>query len=577
MIVASAVGIIVVGGALLGAYLANRQSPKPVAVAPQDSEVSPAAESNENGKAPSPSENETPADDSGDPPVGGGDSASDAGTHVPDTPPAAPADSIENDGESAATNENDRENDPIGEEDPLASVPPPAVLNSEQDEQDGLLGANPMANRPPLLPAERTDSPLKTGDILDGLLPQTPELGELDALLAATNSTVMEIEDLAAGNEWALSGVPRYFIERPAPETVILERQWNLPVKGIRYQDIPLIDVASELTLLGSVPLSFDADSLRDHGIDFRQPVTVDLTDTTWGEVVSKLAVDVGLVEQTHESPPLVELRAADASVSKTDSYSLADLGDITASPETIETFMNLLPQLTGPVGWPEDPRQAMQLRDQQLEITAPGAIHARLREMFSKLAAVHQLNQDPNRPEAIATLATRSERIAEKLSQPLTGRPTLRIPLVAATQRIHAKTGITVLLDWSALIHEGWTPDTEIPGNISEPDVRTLFLQIAHAMGLVFRAIDDSTVELTTPTAAAQRTDLEVYACQPILQKGISPEKLNEYLFGNLLRDEIQTPHVRIVYQPELQCLIAIGPQTLHDRIAPLIRRLAK
>ena len=93
--------------------------------------------------------------------------------------------------------------------------------------------------------------------------------------------------------------------------------------------------------------------------------------------------------------------------------------------------------------------------------------------------------------------------------------------------------------------------------------------------MGLTSRFVDSNTIEITTFQSAANARELEVYSCHEILSGNMTPEALMQALEGALNFDVNQLNNVRVIYEPECQCVIALAPQLVQRQIQAILDRL--
>jgi hypothetical protein len=147
-------------------------------------------------------------------------------------------------------------------------------------------------------------------------------------------------------------------------------------------------------------------------------------------------------------------------------------------------------------------------------------------------------------------------------------------VPLATYLVKIHLQTGKNVIVDWRSLLAEGWNPQTMLPPDIVEKNLRDFLRQICRAMELTYRIIDEKTVQITTFSTAARETDFEVYSCAKILQR-LTHEQLVQ-LLQQALGLEIQSqPNLRIFLDAESKSLFVIAPQFIHRQVKAILDRL--
>ena len=108
-----------------------------------------------------------------------------------------------------------------------------------------------------------------------------------------------------------------------------------------------------------------------------------------------------------------------------------------------------------------------------------------------------------------------------------------------AILNRLSDEGEVEILVDWQALVQLGWTPDTETTVTANQRPLGEVLTEMLQLMDLTYRVIDAASVQVTTPTAAEARWDIEFYPVPKSPAAGQTPDALvtqvrNELSGGN-------------------------------------------
>ena len=153
----------------------------------------------------------------------------------------------------------------------------------------------------------------------------------------------------------------------------------------------------------------------------------------------------------------------------------------------------------------------------------------------------------------------------------------TLPLTLEEYLTTIQKNAGVVVLVDWPELAMQGWNPQTMVPGNLLEDSVHQTMREIARSMKLALRAVDENTLELTSFRALMNRPDLEIFYYGDIIKGALTEKQLFAIVNDALGQQFKSNPNVRMEYFPQIQCVVAIAPQTLQRQIELILEQLRK
>jgi hypothetical protein len=70
----------------------------------------------------------------------------------------------------------------------------------------------------------------------------------------------------------------------------------------------------------------------------------------------------------------------------------------------------------------------------------------------------------------------------------------------------------LQILIDWRALGEAGWSPDAEVRFSVADQPVAKALATLLEPMELVYRVVDESTLQITTSTVLDSRLEIEFY-----------------------------------------------------------------
>jgi hypothetical protein len=469
------------------------------------------------------------------------------------------------------------------DEPPPISTLPPAVETDPAPTIPSLPEANPLDRLPtngsPITtPAgdSTTSKPSKLSN-LDSL---RSEMGELSELLEQSGTSILKIQDLAEANkEQQLIGIPKYFIKQPEFERLDFAKQLALGCGGFRYNDARLSDVLREITSITGVPITLDTDSMLAHleseGGDVLNPmVSIDVKDVDFGAVIDALIGPKGLTKSIKGNESLIIHASSNAGFVER-KHRLPNFPQ--ADEQAGQQFVAAVQGLFSPQSWVQEQDPAtIELDGNQITVNNTILVHRQIEDFIAQIQAAIDLTENPENLEAQKALQTKWNAVAERLQQPTGLQKSTDVLLTDLLNKILQKSNVTVLIDWERLMPMGWTPATKVPGHIEEESVGEVLKQLARSMNVTIRAIDPTTLELTTFEKAAQTVDTEVYHLGRVLAGPLN-EQQTIWLITETLGAQLQAPQVRWVYEPKCQCLILLAPQSLQRQIDSVIKQLEK
>ena len=397
-------------------------------------------------------------------------------------------------------------------------------------------------------------------------------LGELSSLLQNYGSSLTEIGDIAEAQRMdRLVNLPKFYVPKPTVDSS-LTPSWDTPVANVEYYGVPLNSLLRELTQLSGYVVNLDVQALSAEGVFAGTPVDVKLSDTTLAGILEEVLARLDL-EQIEENG-VVTVRPKNSTAVSSRNFALPNLPESTV--EKFQHFATSLPYLVAPRSWPAAPDiPNITIVGDQLVINQIGLIHNSIGQFIVKLNAGFVLNARPEDAAARAELTSRWSRATESLNKPISLKPSLDQPIEAFFDSIQREQGVVISVDWLSLMSEGWTPVTKIPGNVSAETIGELLREISRSLEATVVAVDAKTFKLTSFYSAAESMELELYPIREIVAGPVKAPQILEIIEQALGAQLRSNPDLRLVIEPECNCLIVVAPQSIQRQVEVILDRL--
>jgi hypothetical protein len=342
-------------------------------------------------------------------------------------------------------------------------------------------------------------------------------------------------------------------LKRVAPRAVNLNARLAESVPKIDVEGQSLDDFLEMVSAMSTVPVTLDADAVHDLGQAVTAKVQLHLSDAGVAEILQAALEPLRLGYQVRSGqlvvgyPPAEKLRRVHYIVSDLvgdNAQALADLGA-------------LVRQLVAPTSWQQFGGKATMVvagDDGSLWIEQTEPAHAQIINLCQKLRVARGLPLKGKFDPARFVLKTTQDKASDLLSKPISANFSAPSSLAEAVKWLRQATGATILIDHVALAAEGTSDDSECTALAVNQPLSKLLDDLTASADLTWRAIDEHTIEITSPAVALERMDVEFYPASDLV-KGAAAEKLVSQIKGKV---EPQL-WIEASDKPAQQCAIAI------------------
>jgi hypothetical protein len=459
---------------------------------------------------------------------------------------------------------NDRAESPI-EPIPLAMIPPAPHLNVPALDVIAAPPHTPPTDAGPT----STDLPAAPAPAVANLVEQFGDLN--DVLDGGGDQLSMQELVEAAGPERGQIGIGTVFVRKPDIRPVDVAQMLREPIPAIQFHDVSLVDALRTISEITRIPICYELDLIGIEGISISDKLTLDLAESNVRETVNTLLSDRGLKAVVSDSVLLVTV--ADRDVWQDVEYDLASISG--GDPESVANFVSFLQRAFARGTWQDAGGEGTIAIDEfRISVHQTAPVHALIRTLISKLDVARQLAANPDDDGARDALSTRRERSREARQVPVTLHIMAEQRLEQALSKITRNTETEIVVNWQALMGEGWSPEVQVPWDTDDVPLEQALAELTQSMQLAFRAVDERTLVITTHSDAHRQLELEIYPCADLLQ-WLSQEQLLRILdsvLGNALNPELG---MSVTLESANQCWVAILPQPLQRRFEATLAQL--
>lgn len=439
---------------------------------------------------------------------------------------------------------------------PDASNPDPAPTVVEPVADD------PLTEEPPgLTPKEPTTDSAPPGGEPS---PLAATLREFGALLEETDepaSPMPEVETEAPRAPDSDDSEDEPSVRRTGPRVVELDERLNDPVTEIEFDGVPLGDFLRFVSDYSTIPITLNADILRWARVSPLTAVKLKMADTTVDEMLEQGLAPLGFEYRVEADQLFVTRRPKDESGVREVTFKVEDLvGD---DMDKLRQLGTRIMDFVEPESWASrGGTGTITFHGTELIIDQYETVQFEILEFCEKLRIARGLPKRGPYDAAMFRLETRGERARKKLAQPITLTYIRPAPLQRIVDRIAETSELHILIDWRALAEAGWSPDAEVRFSVADQPVAKALTTLLEPMDLAYRIVDESTLQVTTPTVVDSRLEVEFYR---VLKRDDDGAKLVQSI-----RDALGSANFRdfggggqVAFDEPSNCLLACLSQT--------------
>ncbi len=480
--------------------------------------------------------------------------------------------------QASPTETNDKANQFLEDEPTSPQIPIEQKDNATQTSSTDLSDLNPSRFAPPEIDVDAPkvplgETPTDENNSSDDNSNPPPETKTLQDLLADYGISVGELEDVATLlRSYEDSSSPKFSMEPPKTQNLNFQRLLKLPIRKLEAPaGISLAQSTRMINRLSGVPIAIDARQLSLMGLPVNPTFNLALQDETTLSAAEKIAELAGAKATVVGDGIFISMPANE----KNSTFKLAfpNVGEL--NDQQKQGFLDAIQALIAPNAWsrPTTP-PTIRFEENTIILNSSTGIKLHVQMLIDRMNAAVEIVADPKSDNAAVVVASRWSASANLRTQPTSWAVGPNLSLTNFLDRVERLHGLTVLVDWPSVLTAGWTPLTQVPGELVEAEVGEAIHRLAKAMKLKVIGIDAKTLQLTTSTLANSVQDLEVYPLLASWANETPPQEIEQLIFTALGR-QVQSSFVRLVYEPKCKCLIVVAPQSIQRQVEKLVERL--
>ena len=366
-------------------------------------------------------------------------------------------------------------------------------------------------------------------------------------------------------------------IKKMPPAQVDIAARMADPIRGLQLTNVPLARALDLLATISALPITLDPDALQQLGATPRDHISVQLDSATVAQALEAVAAQRGLVVTIDNDQVVVTTPADFRETLKTVPYTVSDLtGDDKAA---VAEFVTLVQMLVAPESWQTaGGRGTIKPNQGGLSVLQTGNVHRQVLVFCEKLRnARRKPLRSHDAPERFS-LTTRTGQARKMLDKPVTVNFHQPTPLAKILAFLAEATGSDILTDRSALAAADTCDRVETSLTVQKKPFQAVLADLLGPLGLTYRVIGPSAIQITTKEAAEERLELEFY---PI---GAQGEKTPEAEVAELI-EKLKTAVGRktwtdaggpgeVYFDAPSQCLIVLQSQPVQAAIERLLAK---
>lgn len=356
----------------------------------------------------------------------------------------------------------------------------------------------------------------------------------------------------------------------PPPEVDVAARLAD-PIRGFEITDVPLAHALDLVASISTLPITLDADALRQVGASPRDHVSVKVDSATVEQVLAAIADQHGLAVAVDNGQVLITTPADFRQTLKRIRYTVSDLtGD---DKKSTAQFATLIQTMVAPETWePAGGRGNISTTDAALVVNQTAAVHQQILVFCEKLRnARHKPLRSRDAPEKFS-LTSRTLQAERTLNTPVTANFHEPVPLARILAFLAKTADCDIVIDRAALAAADNSDRIETSLTVDAKPLGPALTDLLRPLGLAYRVIAPNAIQVTTKEAADERLELEFYPVGPQPE----PDKLIERIKKEVA-PAAWADAGEICFDPQGQCLIVVQSQSVQAQIEQFLATKAK
>lgn len=279
------------------------------------------------------------------------------------------------------------------------------------------------------------------------------------------------------------------------------------PMKSFQVSEMPLLRFVETLSNISGSGITLDPLALEFVGVSPSKSITVNAQDATLESIlrgaVTRERLDVAALNDRLR----IVLPKADAP--HTIDYDVKDLvngTDAAAIGQLIEHFI-------APQTWKSNGGLGtLQVKGTVLHIEQSEAVRRQVVIFCERLRVARGLTIRSRYPSALLSVDLPYEKLGPKLQERTTFTFLAATRFADVVRNWEDMTGLTILVDWSALAEAELSPSTPVACSAIDRTWQDVFDGVLEPLGITWWAVNGDTIQITSPSALDEIQRIEFY-----------------------------------------------------------------
>jgi len=375
--------------------------------------------------------------------------------------------------------------------------------------------------------------------------------------------------------------VPEMAIRLPEPAPVDIAARMADVIPEIRMADMSLCEAIEMVASLSTLPITVDPDSLVQRQVTMEDAIRIEMENATVGTILEAIVgqrglgvvsggVEGGGVEGgSGGGHVIITLPASLREGMRTRPYTLSDL--VGEDPDATTELAELALRLVAPLTWEKHGGKGkIEPGNGRIVVTHDESVHDQLIVFFEKLRVARGLLPRSRLAPRRLELTTARGRAAETLARPVTANFHQPTPLTDILDYLGELCDADLLIDHHALAEDRMSAKGRVSLSVEQRPLGKVLEQLLHPLGLDYRAVDTSLLQVTTRRKTTTRMELEFYSVLEHLARGETAESLTDRLRSQIAEStwtDIGGPGT-IYFDEPSKCLIIRQSQPVQAQI---------
>ncbi len=294
-----------------------------------------------------------------------------------------------------------------------------------------------------------------------------------------------------------------------APPPREIAKQLSLPVGGLDIAAVPLSRFIDILADMADLPITLDPVALETVGVSPREATKINVQNVT----LDKLLRDT--LEPRHlafiERDGQLVITKPNSDRQRPVDYELKDL--LAAGETDASAIGALIQKFVTPASWKAGGTGTIRVDGTKLHVEQADGVQYQILIFCERLRIARGLPTRSRYPVARLSTDTPYAKLAAPLSRETTFTFLPWTRLDDVTRQWQEASGVTVLVDWSALTNAELTPSTPLACSALNRSWSEAWDAILTPIGLGWRAVDGETIQITTLAALDEMQRVEFCA----------------------------------------------------------------